>query len=380
MDVLSPLQQEGTATTVGTWHRAVGDLVQEGDPLVELETDKVALEVASPVTGRVAAILVASGSVEPGALLAQIEPEAAAPASPRSADSMPAQTEEFAPELRLSPAVRKLLRETGLDPAGIPGSGKDGRLTRDDVVQANARRDEAPTPAAQPSRIPHDSMRRRIAEHMARSVATAPHVTAVFEADLGAIMAHRRAHQVAFAAQGAKLTLTAYFVQAAVAAMRAAPAVNSRWHEDGLELFAHVNIGIGTALGDRGLIVPVIEGAEGLSLLGIATRLDALTARARDGRLTPADVQGGTFTISNHGTSGSLIAAPIIINQPQSAILGIGRVEKRVVVREIGGTDAILIRPMAYVSLTIDHRAIDGAQTNAWLTRFVATLESWPVE
>ena len=162
--------------------------------------------------------------------------------------------------------------------------------------------------------------------------------------------------------------------------MAASPHVNSRWHDDFLDVFADVNIGMGVALGDKGLIVPVIKQAQTLSLKETARRLGELTSKARAGKLAPADVHGGTFTISNHGVSGSLLAAPIIINQPQSAILGVGKVEKRVVVREIEGADAMLIRPMAYVSLTVDHRALDGHQTNAWLTRFVETLDHWPLE
>lgn len=141
-----------------------------------------------------------------------------------------------------------------------------------------------------------------------------------------------------------------------------------------------VNIGVGVALGDKGLIVPVIRNTEALTLKQVAAALGDLTERARTGKLKPADTQGGTFTISNHGVSGSLIAAPIIINQGQSAILGVGKLEKRVVVREIGGSDAIVVRPMAYVSLSIDHRVLDGHQTNAWLTRFVEILETWPQE
>ncbi len=159
--------------------------------------------------------------------------------------------------------------------------------------------------------------------------------------------------------------------------MMKVPAVNSRWHDNGLEIFGDVNIGIGTALGDKGLVVPVIHQAQNLSLKGIAARIHDLTTRARDGKLTASDMSGGTFTISNHGVSGSLLAAPIIINQPQSAILGVGKVEKRVVVRQVDGSDSIQIRPMAYVSLTIDHRALDGHQTNGWLSAFVAALESW---
>jgi 2-oxoglutarate dehydrogenase E2 component (dihydrolipoamide succinyltransferase) len=150
--------------------------------------------------------------------------------------------------------------------------------------------------------------------------------------------------------------------------------VNGRWFEDRIEIYDDINIGIGTALGEKGLIVPVIHRAQTLSLLDIATQLTDLTERARAGKLAQAEVQGGTFSISNHGVSGSLIAAPIIINQPQSAILGVGKLEKRAVVRG----DTIQIRPMAYVTLTIDHRVIDAFQTNAWLTRFVDALETWP--
>jgi 2-oxoglutarate dehydrogenase E2 component (dihydrolipoamide succinyltransferase) len=162
--------------------------------------------------------------------------------------------------------------------------------------------------------------------------------------------------------------------------MKVSPNVNARWHDDFLEVFEDVNIGLGVALGDKGLIVPVIRRAQALSLMDTAAQLADLTERARTNRLKPADVQGGTFSISNHGVSGSLVATPIIINQPQSAILGVGKLEKRAVVREVAGSDALVIRPMAYVSLTIDHRVLDGHQTNAWLTRFVEVLETWPQE
>jgi 2-oxoglutarate dehydrogenase E2 component (dihydrolipoamide succinyltransferase) len=177
-----------------------------------------------------------------------------------------------------------------------------------------------------------------------------------------------------------KLTYTAYLVAAAAEAMKTAPAINSRWHSDRLEIFDDINIGVGTALGTKGLIVPVLRKVQTLSLEGIAAGLDALVEKARAEKLTAADVKGGTFTISNHGVSGSLLAAPIIINQPQSAILGVGKLEKRVVVREVGGVDTLQVRPMAYVSLTIDHRVVDGAQTNAWLTRFVELIETWPAD
>jgi 2-oxoglutarate dehydrogenase E2 component (dihydrolipoamide succinyltransferase) len=162
--------------------------------------------------------------------------------------------------------------------------------------------------------------------------------------------------------------------------MKASPSINSRWHDDRLEIFDDVNIGVGTALADKGLVVPVVCHAQNLSLLGIAKRLTDLTVRARDGKLTPADMRGGTFTVSNHGVSGSLFATPIIIAQPQSAILGVGKLEKRLTVREVDGVDTIQIRPLCYVSLTIDHRAVDGHQTNLWLTRFVDTIIGWPID
>jgi 2-oxoglutarate dehydrogenase E2 component (dihydrolipoamide succinyltransferase) len=289
---------------------------------------------------------------------------------------------------RLSPLVKRLLAEHRLSAADIAGSGRDGRITHKDVEAHIARGalappaspDQAAGAAGGARRIPHGAMRKSIAEHMARSVATAPHVTAVFEADFSAVAAHRAMHKDAYAQAGAPLTYSAYIVRAAAEAMKISPNVNARWHDDFLEVFEDANIGMGVALGDKGLIVPVIQRAQTLSLVETAARLGDLTERARNNQLKPADVQGGTFTISNHGVSGSLVAAPIIINQPQSAILGVGKLEKRVVVREIDGQDAILVRPMAYVSLTIDHRVLDGHQTNAWLTRFVDVLETWPLE
>jgi 2-oxoglutarate dehydrogenase E2 component (dihydrolipoamide succinyltransferase) len=202
----------------------------------------------------------------------------------------------------------------------------------------------------------------------------------LFEADFSAIIAHRERNKSAWAKKGVKLNFTAYFVAAAAEAMKAAPAINSRWHDERLEIFDDINIGIGTALGEKGLIVPVLRKVQSLSLKGIAAGLDELIEKARGERLSAADVGGGTFTISNHGVSGSLLAAPIIINQPQSAILGIGKLEKRVVVRAAQGVDTIQIRPMAYVTLTIDHRVVDGHQTNLWLSRFVEIIESWPID
>jgi 2-oxoglutarate dehydrogenase E2 component (dihydrolipoamide succinyltransferase) len=304
-------------------------------------------------------------------------------------------------EQRFSPLVKRLFAEHTIPLDAIMGSGRDGRVTHKDVTDylsartamdnaaggrddvrfyVRSERKEKSADAPTGKVIKHDFMRKSIAEHMSRSVATAPHVTAVFEADFSAIAVHRAKHKEAYAKHGAALTYSAYIVRAAAEAMQVSPNVNARWHDDFLEVFEDVNIGMGVALGDKGLIVPVVRSAQKLSLLETARQLTDLTERARKNQLKPADVQGGTFTISNHGVSGSLVATPIIINQPQSAILGVGKLEKRVVVREIDGVDAILVRPMAYVSLTIDHRVLDGHQTNAWLTRFVEVLETWPQE
>jgi len=213
-----------------------------------------------------------------------------------------------------------------------------------------------------------------IAENMARAVAEQPHVTAVFEADFTAVGAHK----AAMSAKGVKLSYTAYIVKAAAEAMAVAPAINGRWEEDRIAISPTIDIGVGTALGEKGLVVPVVKDAGSLSLEQIGERLDHLTSRAREGKLDRSDVSGGSFTISNHGVSGSLLAAPIILHQGQAAILGVGKLQKRVIVREVNGRDAMLVHPMAYVTLTIDHRVVDGHQTNAWLSRFVELLETWP--
>lgn len=399
--ILMPMEQEGSKSVVRAWLKQVGDAVKRDEPIVELETDKVAVEVPAPADGVLAEIKLGEGDeAPPGAtlgvlsLVSEDRRHLAGMTPAPVGEKMPAgsrrSSETSLQEQRLSPLVKRLLADHKLSPADVAGSGRDGRITHKDV-EAHIARSVPPASSRQPShagkmpavragRIPHDAMRRSIAEHMSRSVATAPHVTAVFEADFSAIAAHRAKHKDAYAKAGAPLTYSAYIVRAAAEAMQVSPNVNARWHDDYLEVFEDVNIGMGVALGEKGLIVPVIQRAQALTLKQTAATLGDLTERARGNQLKPADVQGGTFTISNHGVSGSLLATPIVINQPQSAILGVGKLEKRVVVREVNGQDAILVRPMAYVSLTIDHRVLDGAQTNTWLTRFVEVLESWPLE
>jgi 2-oxoglutarate dehydrogenase E2 component (dihydrolipoamide succinyltransferase) len=206
---------------------------------------------------------------------------------------------------------------------------------------------------------------------------TAPHVTTVFEADMTAVLAHRAAHRRAFEQRGVSLTLTAYFIAACVDAIRDVPEANGRWTDDAVLLHERIDIGVGTALEGRGLVVPVLRDVGGMDLGAIAAALGELVARARQDRLTPADLRGGTFTISNHGVSGSLVAAPIVINQPQSAILGIGKLEKRPAVVTRDGQDEIQVRPRCYVTLTIDHRVLDGHQANRFMTTLVQRLEGW---
>jgi 2-oxoglutarate dehydrogenase E2 component (dihydrolipoamide succinyltransferase) len=191
------------------------------------------------------------------------------------------------------------------------------------------------------------------------------------------IIEHRRWHKKEFSEQGVKLTFTAYFLLACVQAIRAVPQVNARFYEDALEIFEQINIGVGTARGDQGLVVPVVKDIQSKSLFEIAEKLQQQTEKARTGKLKPADMKNGTFTISNHGVSGSLLAAPIIINQPQVAILGVGKLQKRVVVCDVDGRDQMLIKPMCYISLTIDHRALDAFQTNQFLTVLVNVMENW---
>jgi len=412
-DVIAPLNEEGTKATILRWCKAAGDSIRKDEPLLELETDKVTVEIPSPATGELCEILKhPDEEVLPGQVLARVRIGAAAGAAvitPRGqspaveppasggARANPARPDRPAaadPRLLLSPAVRKLLAEYALKPEDIAGSGRDGRVTAEDVARhasdlggapreppdsrgSSTSRTSAPSARATNTRVPHTAMRRRVAEHMAKSLALAPHVTTLFEADLTRVQAHRALHSREFERQGGRLTLTAYFVAACARALQSHPSVNATFHEDALELHADANIGVGTALGNEGLIVPVIHGAQSLDLLGVARRLGELVTAARAGRLAPEQVRGGTFTISNHGVGGSLLAAPIVINQSQVAILGVGKVERRVCVLETQGTEAIGIRSMCYLTLTIDHRALDAFQANAFLASVVNTLEQW---
>lgn len=364
----------------------------------------------------------------------EIEPLAEIPIAPAPAPTPP--TPSPAPEPtptarreggpRISPVVAKMAAEYGIDLSKVPGTGEGGRVTKKDLlayiermrlqpVGAPATREAelppweqpgtgelfrpteevlqaAPAPAAPPApapappspaapampyeMIPLTSMRRAIAEHMVRSKHTSPHVTTVFEVDMSRVMAHYEANRAAFEREGVRLTLTPYFIMAAVAALKAYPIVNSTWTEEGIRVYKVYHIGLAVSLGEEGLVVPVLRNADAYSLIGLARAVQDLVERARQRRLKPEEIQGGTFTITNHGVSGSLFATPII-HQPQCAIMGVGRVHKRPVVLETPQGDVLAIRPMVYLTLTFDHRIIDGAQADAFMSKVKAVLENW---
>jgi 2-oxoglutarate dehydrogenase E2 component (dihydrolipoamide succinyltransferase) len=225
--------------------------------------------------------------------------------------------------------------------------------------------------------IKHSVIRKQIAEHMLMSKRTSPHVMTVMEVDMSKVVAHRKANKATFARDGVNLTFTAYFMQAIVAGLKAYSNVNSSWTDEGLLIHSQINIGMATSLGEEGLIVPVIKGADGLSLLGMARTVNSLADRARSKKLSPDDVKGGTFTLTNHGISGSLFAFPVI-NQPQSGILGVGAMQKRaLVITDADGNDSIAIRPMVYLSFVFDHRILDGASADWFLMKVKETLENW---
>ncbi len=396
--------EEGTLTK---WLKSVGDEVQEYEPLLEVNTDKVDTEIPSPASGILMEILVPKGTVvKAGQLLAWIgeaketlpgeaaEPIALQPEEAQATE-LPAPPLVGRAEARegaagfISPVVARMAREHQVDLRQVTGSGRGGRITKKDLlnyIESIQKAPEAPPPVPatppqprilpMPGRLlPHTPVRRAIAEHMVRSKHTSPHVSTIMEADMSTVIAHREENKERFARDGANLTFTAYFIAASVSALRKFPIVNSSWDEEGIRLHEQINIGVAVSLGDEGLIVPVVKNADSLSLLGLARAINDLASRARAKQLKPDEVQGGTFTITNHGVSGSLFAMPII-NQPQCAILGVGAIQKRVVVlQDPHGGDLIAIRPMVYLSLTFDHRILDGAIADNFLAALVDHLE-----
>ena len=410
--VLVPRLGEGVdEVTVTKWLRQVGDSINELEPLLEVNTDKVDTEIPAPASGVILKIVALEGQVaKVGELLAVIG------AAGESVDDASAVNKAVAEESKdggqksiepqpstlglppatglgfISPVVARVAAEQGVNLGQVTGTGLNGRITKNDVlafVAGGGRTEAAAQPASpHPLNLPtaagdqlikHSAIRRSIAEHMVMSKSTSPHVLTVMEADLARVIKHRAANKTAFEKDGVNLTFTAYFMSAIVAGIKAYPNVNSSWTAEGLLIHRNINLGMATSLGEDGLIVPVIKGADNLSLLAMARTVNDLAVRARNKKLQPDEVKGGTFTLTNHGISGSLFAFPVI-NQPQCGILGIGALQKRVVVipAERGtGEDAIAIRPMVYLSFVFDHRILDGASADWFLMKVRETLENW---
>jgi len=408
--IIMPELGEGIIeATIAQWLKEEGDPVAQYEALLEIETDKVTTEATAEGAGTLLKIFVPAGETVPvGTLLAFVGApgetvEGDAPAetavstppssTPQPISARPGHTngQPAAPTRytgRISPVVSRIAAENDVNLDLVTGTGLDGRITKRDIL-AYVENRQSPIANRQSPIVnrqspianrqspiagevqPLTAMRRSIAEHMVRSKQTSPHVTTVFEFDFTAVALHRAAHKEQFARDNARLTFTAYLVAATVAALKEHPLVNSSWRDDGILLHHDIHLGMATAL-EEGLIVPVIKHADSLNLLGLARAINDLADRARQKQLRPDEIQGGTFTITNHGVSGSLFATPII-NQPQCGILGVGKIEKRVKVVN----DALAIRPLAYVSFTFDHRILDGASADYFVAAIKDKIENW---
>ena len=417
--VLVPRLGEGVdEVTVTKWLKQVGDSINELEPLLEVNTDKVDTEIPAPVTGTILQIIAQEGTpAKVGELLAiigqpgesvdsgqlsvdsgQLTVDSSTPVKPNTNHQPP--TTNYTPSTAnnlgfISPVVAKIAAEKGVDLSQVNGTGLNGRITKNDVLAfvegdrskvesdalSSSKGQKSKPTNLQPSTlkpiegdqlIKHSSIRKSIAHHMVESKQVSPHVLTVMEADMSKVAKHRAANKSAFERDGVNLTFTAYFMMAIVAGLKAYPQTNSSWTDEGLLVHKNINLGMATSLGEDGLIVPVIKGADNLSLLAMARTINDLAYRARARKLQPDEVKGGTFTLTNHGVSGSLLAFPII-NQPQAGILGIGAMQKRVVVID----DAIAIRPMVYLSFVFDHRILDGASADWFLAKVKETLENW---
>ena len=405
IEITVPTLGESVAdATVARWIKTTGDAVAADEPVVELETDKVTLEVPAPAAGTLGEILAAEGAtVEVGASLAMLNegavsaapaPEApakSAPASPAPASPAPVPATPAAASaaagMPLSPAVRRLVEENNLNPAAIRGTGVDGRLTKADVLahikgapaasasaaapaQQMPRQQPRPEDAAREERVPMSKLRQVIASRLKAAQNTAAMLTTFNEVDMTALMALRSTYRQEFeAAYGTRLGFMGMFVLASIKALQEFPAVNAEI--DGTDIIYKNYYNIGVAVGTpQGLVVPVVRDAGGLGLAEIETRIADFGDRARNGKITPDDMAGGSFTISNGGVYGSLMSTPIL-NPPQSGILGMHKIEKRPVVVD----DAIVIRPMMYLALSYDHRIIDGREAVSFLARIKELVE-----
>lgn len=407
MDVVMPqLGETVTEGTVVTWHRKPGDKVKADELLFDVETDKVAMEVPAPATGVLKEILVAEGAtVAVGTRLAVIDaigvaPAAGAPGGVASAE--PAKKSDATPpagraasdrpeaaaraaegEPPLSPVVRRLLAEHNLDPSTIKGTGRGGRIMREDVLAVIDGATAAPAAQAAPrgaakmgETIPLSRIRKQIGAHMVRSKATSPHVLQAVEVDFHAIDAARAARGKAWRdREGYGLTYLPFIARAAIDAIGEFPRINASIDGDNLVVHPQVHLGIAVDLGFEGLMVPVIRNARNMSVAELARAIHAFAERARGGAIVPDDLAGGTYTISNSGPFGTLITAPII-NQPQVAILSTDGVRKKPVVIESAAGDAIAIRPVGVLAQSFDHRAFDGAYSAAFLKRIREIIET----
>src|SRR5690348_12806334 len=419
VDVLMPQMGESIAEgTLSKWLKKLGDEVKRDEPLFEISTDKVDAEIPAPTAGVLAEIKVQEGQTVPvQTLVAVIETDksvatpAASPAAPQTAPSRPIAPPAPAPAVRggdgtesaeerlrrkSTPLVRKIAAEHQVDISTIPGSGFAGRVTKQDILGFIER--GAPVPTAPSSRLPaptgpvehpvvepwpgdrvepFSKIRKITAEHMILSRRTSAHVTSFFEVDYSRVAELRRKHKAAYAERGVNLTYLAFIAKTAAENLRKHPVVNAAVSGDNIIYRGDVNIGIAVAL-DWGLIVPVVKRADELSLAGLARTINDLGERARSKKLSPDEIQRGTFTITNPGVFGSFAGAPII-NQPQVAILGVGAIEKRPkVVMLPDGTDTIAIRTMGMISMSYDHRVVDGADADRFLADVKRALEDFP--
>jgi 2-oxoglutarate dehydrogenase E2 component (dihydrolipoamide succinyltransferase)/2-oxoisovalerate dehydrogenase E2 component (dihydrolipoyl transacylase) len=369
-DIIMPQLGESIAEgTVVKWFIPTGAMIQKDQALLEVETEKVDLEIPSPVTGVLSEIIVREGDTVPvGTLLARIESTPPSEVVNRVGGVVVRPSQPIPEgEHRHSPAVRQLAREYGVDLSRVRGTGAGGRVTKRDVQDLLAQtenRTESPAVGSEPSMgeevRPATQMRKTIADRMIKSKQTSAHVTTFFEADFSGIAKFR---------EGRDLTYLPFVIRAVSRAIRELPIVNSSWVEQGIIIKKDVHIGIATAL-DEGLLVPVVRHADRKGLTLLAKEVADLAERARAKKLSPDEVQGGTFTITNHGGFGSLFSTPII-HQPQIAILGVGAIHKRAVVIN----DAIAIRTMGYLSLSFDHRVIDGATADEFMAKVKSNLE-----
>ncbi len=368
-----------TEADIGEWLKNVGDAVAVDEPIVSLETDKAAMDVPSPAAGVIKSINAKEGdTVEVGALLAIIESGSGA-ASSKAAASEPAPAPAApaaAASTALSPAPRRIVAERGLDPATIQGSGKDGRITKGDALAAAPQRGRAPQPSAprapgeREERVRMSRLRQTIARRLKEAQETAAMLTTFNDVDMTAVMELRGQYKDLFEKKhGIKLGFMSFFVKACCHALKEVPDVNAEI--DGTDIIYKNHYDIGVAVGsDKGLVVPVVRDADMKSMAEVELEIAELGRRARSGELKLEEMQGGTFTISNGGVYGSLLSTPIL-NQPQSGILGMHRIEKRPVVMG----DDVVVRPMMYLALSYDHRIVDGKGAVTFLVRVKENLE-----